>query len=136
MFKCDNLVTYCWLQAEWRHDEYPKFWDVLCCKVQLSIQYEEPRDTPKFLCTINVNIKSIPYLWYSLKHEEIKKIYHKRKLDIYTHFCSYYLGHFIPFKRCGLLRRFSRTWLPNLLKAAFVGANTVKASPKRRFFYI
>ena len=42
----------------------------------------------------------------------------------------------IPFKSCGFLRRLSRTWLPSLLKAAFVGAKTVRASPKNEFIFI
>ena len=42
----------------------------------------------------------------------------------------------IPFKSCGSLRRLSRTWLPSLLKAAFVGAKTVRASPKNDFFFL
>lgn len=43
-----------------------------------------------------------------------------------------YLGsmcRYLPFRSCGCLLRLSKTRLPSLAKAAFVGANTVRPSP-------
>jgi hypothetical protein len=48
-----------------------------------------------------------------------------------SNFMSYLRNtcRYLPFRSCGCLLRLSKTRLPSLAKAAFVGANTVKASP-------